>query len=281
MDAQEQHRQAGEDWDRVAAGWARRQDDMERTARPVSEWLVEALEPRPGQRLLDVATGTGAVALLAAERVVPGGEVLGVDASDGMVAAARDRTRSAGAPNVRFERMEAERLALPDGERDGVLCRWGYMLMPDPLAAVRETHRVLRPGGRLALAVWDLPERNPWAAVPHGELVRRGLAERPGPDTPGMFALANPARLEALLARAGFRDGAVEAMDVEFRHESVGEWWDFTLDVSQSFTSAIASLDDREREELRAAVGSTLAPWTAGDGSLALPGRVLVAVATA
>ena len=100
--------------------------------------------------------------------------------------------------------LNAEWIDLPVASVDAVLCRWGYMLMADPAAALRETRRVLRPGGRVALAVWDAIEHNPWALLPAQELIERGLARRPtrGASRPGPFALGEPERA-ARAARAG------------------------------------------------------------------------------
>lgn len=280
-EAERRRRQAREDWNGVAPGWARQQEELERTARPVSEWLADAVQAQPGHRLLDVATGTGATALLLAERVAPEGDVLGVDVSDGMLATARARAQAAGVADLRFERMDADRLALTDAEWDGATCRWGYMLMPDPLAALAETHRVLRPGARHSLAVWDVRASNPWIAAPSDELLRRGLAEPPDPSGPGMFSLAGDGKLAAVLERAGFRDPAVEGLDIAFRFPSMDGWWAYWLDMSHGFAPAVERLAPAERDDLRAGLAAALAPWTAADGSLALPGRVLVAVATA
>ena len=133
---------------------------------PVSHWMIEAVAPQPGQRVLELAAGLGRDGLLAAELVAPLGGVIVSDQAEAMLAGARARAAALGLANVEFQVLNAEWIDLPLASVDTVLCRWGYMLMADPAAALAETRRVLRPGGRVALAVWDEIARNPWALLP-------------------------------------------------------------------------------------------------------------------
>ena len=114
----------------------------------------------------------------------------------------------------------AEWIDLPLASVDAVLCRWGYMLLADPPAALTETRRVLRPNGRVALAVWDSVQHNPWALLPALELIERGLSSPPAQGTPGPFALGDPERVRELLQQAGFAEIDVQSLEVEQRHDS-------------------------------------------------------------
>jgi SAM-dependent methyltransferase len=153
--------------------------------------------------------------------------------------------------------------------------------MADPLAALIETRRVLRPGGRLALAVWDAASVNPWALIPMSLLRERGLLAPLDGDRPGPFALGDPGRVRALLLRAGFVDPLLDAIDVAYRHESFDAFWETMLDVSREAHDAVLERPAREIERLRAELAERLAPYTGSDGSLTLPGRSLVALAAA
>jgi SAM-dependent methyltransferase len=268
-------------WDASAAGWIRRTEQVRELGAPVSHWLIEAIEPQPGQQLLELAAGLGETGFLAAELIRPGGTLISSDQSEGMLEGGRARAAELGLDNVEFRVLVGEWIDLPVASVDAVLCRWGYMLMPDPLAALRETRRVLRPGGRVALAVWDDVMRNPWAAVPAGVLIQRGLTSPPEPGTPGPFALGDAARVEQLLAEAGFSDIVVDALDIEQRHPSLDRFWETTLDLSKNFADAIAGVDEEGRAEVRAALASALETFTAEDGALRIPGRTLVAAASA
>ncbi len=201
-----------------------------------------------------------------------------------MLEGARERAIALGLANVEFQALNAEWIDLPVASVDAVLCSWGYMLMADPAAALAETRRVLRPGGRVALAVWDTLESNPWALLPARELIARGLVPRPDPDAPpppGPFALAAPGRLQELLEQAGFVEVRIDALELVRRHASFAELWETTLDLSRAFHDAVLSRPASEIAEIEASVAERFAPYTAADGTLEIPARTLVAAASA
>ena len=269
-----------ERWEAAAAGWEARRGDLQAAAEPVSRWLVDAIAPRPGHTVLELAAGLGDTGLLAAERVGPDGRVICTDGAEAMVEAARRRAEEAGAQNVEHRVMEAEWIDLATASVDGVLCRWGYMLLADPETALRETRRVLRPEGRVALAAWDAAEHNPWITEASAEMRELGLAEAPDPDAPGMFAFAREGRIRELLESTGFGEITLDTVDVTFTAPSFAEWFAYQRETSPSLSEALAQVPERE-EEVAAAIARRLAPWTAQDGSLSLPGRTLVASAEA
>ncbi len=268
-------------WEEAAAGWVRSQELIRTFAAPVSHWMLDAVAPQPGQRVLELAAGLGETGLLAAELVAPAGGVIVSDQADAMLAGARERAAKLGLANVEFQTVNAEWIDLPVASVDAVLCRWGYMLMADPSASLGETRRVLRPGGRVALAVWDAIERNPWAALPALELRERGLAEAPAPGTPGPFALGDEDRLRGLLGEAGFAEVRVEALELHRVHEDFDGFWETTLDLSRAFHDAVLERPSAEIEQIRAGLQARLEPFAAPSGALDIPARTLVAVASA
>ena len=281
MDA-EQHRYASsERWEDAGAGWARRHAAMTALGAPVASWLVDAIHPQPGHRVLDLAAGIGETGFLAAELIAPGGSLICSDQAESMLDGARARAEHLGLGNVEFKLINAEWIDLPVASLDAVLCRWGYMLMADPGAALLETRRVLRPGGRVALAVWDERERNPWLAVPATLFAERGLSPPAESDAPGPFALADRERLLALLEGAGLQDIEIDALALEYRHPSFNAFWDTQLDLSRSFHDAAMSVTEPESEELQAELQRRLAPYIHPNGELVLPASSLVAAASA
>jgi SAM-dependent methyltransferase len=280
-DAEAHRRASAEHWEEAAPGWVRRQRAIRELGAPVSHWMVQAIDPQPAQRVLELAAGVGETGLLAAELVAPAGGVILSDQAEGMLDGARARAAELGLTNVEFQTWNAEWIDLPVASVDAVLCRWGYMLMADPLAALLETRRVLRPGGRLALAVWDAASANAWALVPMSVLRERGLVAAPDGDRPGPFALGDADRVYSLLMHAGFAEAAVEAIDVRHRHESFDAFWETMLDISRELHDTVLAQPAKEIERLRSDVAARLAPYTASDGSLSIPGRSLVAVASA
>lgn len=270
-----------ERWDRVAAGWGRRAGESREIAMPVSAWMLEQLALQPGQVVLELAAGPGDTGFLAAELVQPGGKLICSDASEPMLAIARDRARALGIDNVEFRRLELEWIDLPAASVDASVCRWGVMLSVDPGAALQECRRVLRPGGRVALAVWDEPARNPWATLATRALVELGLTSPPDPNAPGMFALADPDRLYELIGDAGFLEVVVASIELPRTSASVGAYLETMVDLSAAFGEVWKGCSEREQGEIAAKVATLVAPFRSPEGALCLPGSSLVAAASA
>jgi ubiquinone/menaquinone biosynthesis C-methylase UbiE len=280
LDAEEHRRASLEAWEAAAPGWVHRQREISAFGAPVSHQMVEAIDPQPGQRLLELAAGLGETGMLAAELVAPVGSVIISDQAEAMVEGARARAAGLGIENVEFKVFGAEWIDLPVASVDAVLCRWGYMLMADPDAALGETRRVLRPGGRLALAVWDALAANPWASLPAEVLFEHG-AQAPDPDQPGPFSLGSVEQVTQLLEQTGFTEIEVQGVDVVRRHPDFEDFWETTLDISRSLHDLVLQRPAEEIAQIRAAVAARLADYTASDGAVEVPGRSLVAVASA
>jgi SAM-dependent methyltransferase len=265
-------------WNEVAGGWERRRAYVWDVTRPVSDRLVALLDPRPGETVLELAAGPGDTGFLAAELVGRTGRLLSTDVAPEMVAAARRRAAELGLENVEFRQENAQALDLPDGSVDGALCRWGYMLVDEPARAFAETRRVLRPGGRVAFAVWASPDENPWASATGRVLLERGLVERPEPNAPGPFRLADPNALRALVTGTGLELVTVEDVAVLWRHDDFEGYWETSRDLSRTLAVALGQLEPDGVAEVREAVQAALADYDDGDG-LAVPGLTRVALA--
>lgn len=262
----------------IAPGWERRRSFIETTTARVREWLVRELAPRPGETLLELAAGAGDTGFEAAALVGERGRLVSTDFSPAMLEVARRRGAELGVENVEFRQIDAERIALDDDSVDGVLCRFGYMLMVDPAAALAETRRVLHPGGRLALAVWGAPDRNPFFTTVAAALVRAGRMPPPDPNAPGPFSLGSEERIRGLLRGAGFGDVRVEEVPVRFIVAGVGEYLDVVADTAGPIGLAVRALSGEDRGALAEQVGGALAPFATGAG-LEVPGLAVCAVA--
>jgi SAM-dependent methyltransferase len=280
-DPDEQRARMREAWERASQGWARQADSVRQEGMPVSRWMLEHAGLQPGMRVLELAAGPGDTGFMAAELISPGGTLLSSDGAEGMLAVARERAAELGIENVDFKQLELEWIDLPTADVDVVLCRWGVMLAVDPAATVGECRRVLKPGGRLVLAVWDSPEHNQAMALPGALLVSLGLSEPMPPGGPGPFALAAPGALEELLKDGGFVEPRVEQVSIERRYPSVRDWIGETVDLSMMFNRVWSELDGDQRRAVLAEAEQRTRDFRQPDGSLLITGRCLAAVAEA
>jgi SAM-dependent methyltransferase len=268
-------------WQRQSRGWARQADRIREVGMPVSLRMIELAELQPGERVLELAAGPGDTGFLAARLLGPSGTLISSDAAEGMLEIARERALEQGVENVEFKQFQLEWIDLPTASVDAILCRWGVMLVVDPAAALSECRRVLRPGGRAVLAVWDVPQANPWSVIPSRAMVELELVDPPMPGRPGMFVLAEPGVFESTLREAGFIEVTVEPVAIARHYDSILDLIGETLDVSMLFNRAWAGFDDEHRRLLREEIEARSAPFADPAGGYTYPGVSLVALATA
>jgi SAM-dependent methyltransferase len=279
LEAEEYRRTSFEIWEAMAPGWERWRAQLEEALTPAREWLIRELAPNPGETVLELGAGTGDTGFAAAVILGERGRLISSDFSPAMVEVARHRGAQLGLRNVEYRVIDAERIELGDDSVDGVLCQSGYMLLADPAAALAETRRVLRSGGRLTLSVWGAPERNPWASLGGRMLVERGHLPPPEPGAPGVFAMASEERTRSLLDRAGFSDVRAEEVPVRFAFRDVDDYVRWVIDVAGPFAIVVRGLPEDERQVLKAQLEEAFAPFEAA-GGYSVPGIALCAVAT-
>jgi SAM-dependent methyltransferase len=271
----------------------------------VSEAIIQRAAIGPGQRVLDLACGTGELALTIATRVQPGGSVLATDLSPAMVEATRRRAVARGvsvdatgdsaprptgragvaptphrlAPLVDARVMDIEALELSDASFDAVTCRFGLMFCPDLERAARELGRVLRPGGRFAVAVWAPAEHNPFFTA-IGAVVRRfELAPPPDPSAPGVFRLGAPGALEAMLGAGGVTSVTVEPMELVFTYASPEEYWAIQREIVGPLRTSLTTMSAAEVARVREAVLEVALVHQVG-GEVRLAGQALICYGT-
>ena len=266
MDLDEYRSRSLANWDRLSGNWLSEREYLWETTGPVSQALVKRLDPQPGQTILDIAAGTGDTGFLAAESLGDDGQLISTDFSSGMVEKAQQVSTERGLGNVEHRVLDAEQMDLEDDAVDGVVARFGYMLMADPAKALGETKRVLRDGGRLVFAVWGTPDKNLWAAIPAMELVSRGHIPPPEPDAPGIFAMGEPDRIRELVAAGGLAEPEIEHVAVDWGYPDADFHWGMTMKLAGPLAEAIEGLDEDERESVRLAVKEKIDGLLAGDG---------------
>jgi len=278
-DLDQYREQSLQTWGEMAPGWEERNEWMIGVAGRANEWIVERIAPQPGQTVLDLAAGPGDLGFRIAALVGAEGKVLSTDFAPEMVEAAKRIGASHGLGNVEYRVLDAERMDLDDDSVDAVVCRWGYMLMADPAAALAETRRVLRDGGPLALSVWAAAERNPWAALPAKTMVERGHLPPPEPGAPGIFAMADPERTRDLIAGAGFGEIELEEITFDFTYFDFDELWDVLVRLTGPIARVLKQLPEDELRATREAIEASVAPFRAEDGSYSVPALCLGGIA--
>ncbi len=266
-------------WEAMAPGWDERHQYFEKIARPVTERMLTKLDPSTGAQILELAAGTGDVGFSVASLVGPGGKVIVSDFAQAMVDAARRRAESQGLENVEFRVLDAEALELEDNCVDGVICRWGYMLMENPGAALRETRRVLRKNGRISCAVFSGPTHNPWAAIPAKVLVEHGHMPAPTVGTPGILALGDRERLLELFTATEFKEPAIDAVDFTVHASDFDDYWDLLSRAAGAIAMVLGRLDDTAQQQVREAIADAIRPFSSG-GRIEMPAQSLVVSAS-
>jgi ubiquinone/menaquinone biosynthesis C-methylase UbiE len=263
-------------WASVAPAWAEHADYADTRGAVITDRLLELSAPGPGERVLELACGPGGVGIAAAGLVGPAGEVVLSDVAAEMTAIAAARAAAAGLGNVRTLTLDLDDLGQPDQAYDVVLCREGLMFALDPAHAVAEIRRILRPGGRVALAVWGPRARNPWLSLVFDAVSAQLGVTLPPPGVPGPFALDDPERLAGLLAGAGLADVTVTELPTPLRDASFEAWLARTSALAGPLAKRLAALPEPARRQLRDRLEAAVRPYRTPAG-LDFPGVSLLA----
>jgi SAM-dependent methyltransferase len=243
---------------------------------PLMKWACDVTAIGPGDRVLDIGTGTGQPALSAAQRVKPSGSVVAVDISPEMLASAQQRATKMGLHNIEFREMDAQELALDDESFDAVTFICGLMFCHDPVRAAAEIRRVLRPGGRFAIAVWDEPSFNPFISLLAGAVGKVIQMPPPDPRAPGGFRLAKRDDLAGVLSAAGFSQFEIASRTLKQEYASVDDYIAVTTDFMGGVKAKLAALPADDWNRFVNMVREGAAPYME-QGLLKLPATPLCA----
>jgi SAM-dependent methyltransferase len=265
-------------WGAVAGAWAEHADEVEQRAEVVTRAMIDAVSPGPGDAVLELACGAGGMGLAIADLVGPGGSVLLSDVAPEMVTTAarlaeRRAERGAG-PHVSTRVLDLEQIDLPDASF--VVCREGLMFALDSGRAVREIARVLRPGGRVAVAVWGPRDRNPWLGVLADAIQEQTGAPVPPPGLPGPFSLGDHGQLERTLAGAGLERVQVGEVAVPTHDASFEAYWQLRVELAGPLKRVLAGLPTEDLASIRETVRENVARYVTADGVLTIPGLAYV-----
>ncbi len=240
-----------QDWNRVAGGWEKWDRFFDEQMAFLNHRLVADTRLRTGFRVLDLGSGTGYPALLAAQTVGPGGSVLGLDLAEQMLDAAKRKALSLKLSNISFQAGDVTSLPFEATSFDAITSRFCLMFLPEIPKAVAEIVRVLKPGGWVAAAVWSMPEKNPSLGVAMGAI--RQVIELPPPDptTPGIFRLAKQGELAELFQRSGLTEVTDHEFSGEWSYASPDEYYTSLMEIAAPIQNLMANLTDVQTQEVR------------------------------
>jgi enediyne biosynthesis protein CalE5 len=263
-------------WDNVAKGWYTWWETFEYGAQKVNDKLVELAELKPGDKVLDIATGIGEPAVTAAKKVKPNGKVVATDIAPQMIALAETRARSLGLDDVmEFKVGDAEKLDFPKSSFNAVLSRWGLMFLPNLSATLSTIRQLLVPGGILAAAVWSVPAKVPLLDLAFSTVRKQINAPAPPPGTPGPFALADADALERSFTQAGFKGVRVETLHITFSFDMAETYTKFQQAITAPIQAMLAPYAEERKKQVWDAVTDAARSYADSHGRVNMGNEVL------
>lgn len=243
---------------------------------PVANRLISLADISEGQEILDVASGTGEPSLTLSRRFGNRIRLTGVDGADAMVAVANEKVQREGLEGLTFRQMKAEHLTFPPDQFDRVLSRFGVMLFDDPIGGLREMRRVLKPGGKMAIAVWG--EFHRIKSLYHTwEALMKRLPEEERLPAPKMADLGSPGKLDALLREAGFRQCEITPFSLVYQFDDFESYWKISTETG-ALKEPLDRLSPAEQEDLKKEVRELTSLYQQ-NGKLTFQNDVLLALA--
>ncbi|ACZ41811.1 Methyltransferase type 11 [Thermobaculum terrenum ATCC BAA-798] len=233
-------------------------------SRPVTAWLVRQINPGPGEIILELLAGTGDTGFVAASFLGPNGKLICSDRSIEALDVARMRAKELGINNVEFKVLNPEKIELPDNSVDAVICKWG-ITSTNYKETLRESRRVLRTGGRLALAVWGDPIKNPWISLVHNLLIGKGYI--PKSSFPDIFNLSILERLKEALTESGFLTLEMSSMETKLRFTDKETYWQGITQLGSDYSGFMSTLREDVLLELRDLIYQIVEPYKLPDNS--------------
>ncbi len=278
-DADRINREQLEFWNSAAPGWKQMWTMLEHAAQHVSNRLVELGGLKTGDRVLDIASGSGEPAITAARKVGPAGLVVATDQSPAMLELARERAAALRIGNMKFVVTSAEQLEVEERDFDAAVCRWGLMFVGDLDKAIRRLAQVLSARGRFATAVWGPAHKVPMISL--GDDAVRNLAglPPPPPNAPGPLKLADTKPLERALEAAGFKDIRVEPLNVRFEFESPAAFAEQRRAVSTPFRALLAKQTPELQQRILDSIAQEARRYADASGRVRMDNEALLLAA--
>ncbi|KAF2506741.1 class I SAM-dependent methyltransferase [Flavobacterium zhairuonense] len=242
--------QQKQSWNKFSGGWKKWDEIVMDFLKPMGDEIIRLINPKTTDYILDIASGTGEPGLTIAAKLTDGKIIL-TDLADDMLKIARENAALRGIKNVQTMTCDVCELPFPDNTFDAISCRFGFMFFPDMELAAKEMVRVLKPGGRIATAVWNGPEKNFWITATMGTISRNLELPPPPSGSPGMFRCAKDGFISDLFTKAGLKNIVQTEVAGKLNCKTVDGYWEMQTEVAAPIVAALGSTTDEIREKIK------------------------------
>ncbi|WP_316636438.1 methyltransferase domain-containing protein [uncultured Flavobacterium sp.] len=242
--------QQKQSWNKFSGGWKKWDELVMDFLKPMGDEIIYLLDPQKNDVILDVASGTGEPGLTIAEKL-SGGRVVMTDLADDMLKIARENAALKGIKNIETVACDVCELPFPDNTFDAISCRFGFMFFPDMQLAAKEMARVLKPGGKIATAVWNVPEKNFWVTATMGTINRNLELAPPPAGSPGMFRCAKDGLISDIFLEAGLKNISQVEVAGKLNCKTIDAYWGMQTEVAAPIVAALANASDDMKEKIK------------------------------
>ncbi len=250
---EELREQQKQSWNKFSAGWKKWDDLTMDFLLPMGKEIIARIDPSGPQTILDIAAGTGEPGLTIAG-MLDGGKVVITDLSEDMLAIAKENATRRNISNIETITCDVCELPFLDNSFDAISCRFGFMFFPDMQLAANEMARVLKPGGKIATSVWNVPEKNFWVTAMMGTINKNMELPPPPPGAPGMFRCAKPGLMKEVFEKAGFRNITEKEIASKLKSGTVDTYWNMMTEIGAPIVAALSKADDTMRQKIKTEV---------------------------
>ena len=240
-------------WNKFSPGWKKWDDLTMDFLNPMGDEIIRLINPKGADVVLDIAAGTGEPGLTIAN-MLKDGKVIITDLSEDMLEIARENATKRGIKNIETRACDVCELPFADNTFDAISCRFGFMFFPDMQMAAKEMVRVLKPGGRIATSVWNVPEKNFWVTAIMGTINRNMELPAPPPGSPGMFRCAKDGFISDLFSQAGLKNISQKEIAGKLNSKTTDVYWNMMTEVGAPIVAALSKADDAMKAKIKGEV---------------------------